>query len=99
MEGPVEIVPGVYGLGSEKVNWYLVEHEGRLTAVDAGLPAFATTLAADLAKIGKQIDDVDAVVLTHSDGDHTGLASTFQRRLARACWCTATTTRRCASPA
>jgi glyoxylase-like metal-dependent hydrolase (beta-lactamase superfamily II) len=74
MEGPVKIAPGVFGLGSRFVNWYLVEDEGRLTAVDAGLPGFADSLEEQLASIGRQIGDVDAVVLTHSDPDHTGLA-------------------------
>ncbi len=73
MEGPREIVPGVYGLGSSMVNWYLVEQNGRLTAVDAGLSGFAKTLDTDLAEIGHTPEDLEAVVLTHSDADHTGL--------------------------
>ncbi|HEY0516025.1 MAG TPA: MBL fold metallo-hydrolase [Solirubrobacteraceae bacterium] len=77
MVGPREIVPGVYGLGTEKVNWYLVESGGELTAVDAGLPAFADTLEADLKQIGFTPGDVKALVLTHSDGDHTGLTRTL----------------------
>jgi glyoxylase-like metal-dependent hydrolase (beta-lactamase superfamily II) len=72
MQGPEEIVPGVYGLGSELVNWYLIEQDGRLTAVDAGLPAFADTLESDLARIGHSLGDLDAIVLTHSDADHIG---------------------------
>ena len=78
MKGPVEIVPGVYGLGSEMVNWYVVEDAGRLTAVDAGIPGFAKTLEADLRSIGHAPADVAAVVLTHSDGDHTGVAPQLQ---------------------
>jgi glyoxylase-like metal-dependent hydrolase (beta-lactamase superfamily II) len=74
VNGPVEIVPGVYGLGDEMVNWYLVEDGGRLTAVDAGLPSFAANLEADLASIDHKPGDVAALVLTHSDADHTGIA-------------------------
>ena len=33
-----DVVPGVHRLGSSTVNWYLVEDEGRFTAVDAGMP-------------------------------------------------------------
>lgn len=83
MEGPTEIVPGVYGLGSELANWYLVESEGRLTAVDAGLPGFRGSLEVDLGRIGRSLADLDAVVLTHSDADHTGLAPTFKEAGAR----------------
>ena len=83
MKGPVEIVPGVHGLGDEMVNWYVVEDGGRLTAVDAGVPAFAKTLEADLASIGRKPADVAALVLTHSDADHTGIAPALQEDGAR----------------
>ena len=78
MKGPVEIVPGVYGLGSDMVNWYVVEDAGRLTAVDAGIPGFSKTLEQDLRSIGHTPGDVAALVLTHSDADHTGVAPELQ---------------------
>ncbi|HEU0024032.1 MAG TPA: MBL fold metallo-hydrolase [Thermoleophilaceae bacterium] len=83
MHGPVEIAPGVHGLGSEYVNWYLVEEGDRLTAVDAGLPAFRKTLASDLRAIGRHTSDVAAVVLTHSDADHTGVVPELREAGAR----------------
>jgi glyoxylase-like metal-dependent hydrolase (beta-lactamase superfamily II) len=83
MEGPTELAPGVYGLGSDIVNWYLVEEDGRLTAVDAGLPAFAASLDTDLDTIGFSVSDIEAVVLTHSDGDHIGIARELETRGAR----------------
>jgi glyoxylase-like metal-dependent hydrolase (beta-lactamase superfamily II) len=83
VKGPVEIAPGVYGLGTELVNWYLVEDGGRLTAVDAGLPKFRETLEADLRAIGRAPEDVEAVVLTHSDSDHTGVAEALRDAGAR----------------
>jgi glyoxylase-like metal-dependent hydrolase (beta-lactamase superfamily II) len=78
-----EIAPGVYGLGSEQVNWYLIEDGGRFSAVDAGLPGFARDLDGDLARLGVARGDVAAVVLTHSDGDHTGLAPVLRESGAR----------------
>jgi glyoxylase-like metal-dependent hydrolase (beta-lactamase superfamily II) len=80
---PQEIAPGIYGLGSEQVNWYLVEDGGRLSAVDAGLPGFADDLEGDLARLGLALGDVDAVVLTHSDADHTGVAPALREAGAR----------------
>ena len=80
---PREIAPGVYCLGSEQVNWYLVEDGGRFSAVDAGLPGFEKDLAADLRTLGISPRDIEAVVLTHADGDHTGLAPLFHRCGAR----------------
>lgn len=78
-----EVVPGVHRLGSSLVNWYLVEDEGRLTAVDAGLPAFEKTLDADLHALGHSRSDVAAVVLTHSDSDHTSLVPALRDAGAR----------------
>jgi glyoxylase-like metal-dependent hydrolase (beta-lactamase superfamily II) len=65
------------------VNWYVVEDGGRLTAVDAGVPAFARDLESDLASIGRKPSDVAAVVLTHSDADHTGIVPALQEAGAR----------------
>ena len=83
MSGPTEIVPGVHRLGSSKVNWFLVQEEGRLTAVDAGIPGFSGTLDSDLASIGHALADVAAVVLTHSDADHTGVVPALREGGAR----------------
>jgi glyoxylase-like metal-dependent hydrolase (beta-lactamase superfamily II) len=67
--------PGITRLGTEIVNWYLVEEGDGLTVVDAGLPGYAGSLESDLAAHGHSLGDIDAVVLTHSDGDHFGLAA------------------------
>jgi glyoxylase-like metal-dependent hydrolase (beta-lactamase superfamily II) len=83
MQGPVEIVRGVHGLGSRFVNWFVVEDEGRLTAVDAGLPGFRGDLTGDLEALGHRLEDVDAVVLTHSDADHTGVTPALREAGAR----------------
>jgi glyoxylase-like metal-dependent hydrolase (beta-lactamase superfamily II) len=77
------VAPGVHALGSRIVNWYLVEEDGQLTAVDSGLPRFAETLEADLRALGHEVGDVEAVVLTHSDGDHMGMARALQEAGAR----------------
>lgn len=78
-----EIVPGVFRLGTPIVNWYLVEDGGRLTAVDSGLPGYADTLEADVAGLGFELSAVAAVVLTHSDSDHSGLAPRLREAGAR----------------
>jgi glyoxylase-like metal-dependent hydrolase (beta-lactamase superfamily II) len=75
--------PGITRLGTEIVNWYIVEDGGRLTAVDAGLPGYADSLEADLGEHGLALGDIEAVVLTHSDGDHFGMAAKMEAAGAR----------------
>jgi len=80
---PVEIAARVHRLGNSIFNWYLVEDGGRLTAVDAGLPGFGRDLVADLASLGFSLGDIEAVVLTHSDADQTGLVPMIHEAGAR----------------
>ncbi len=65
---------GVTRLGSALVNFYLVEAEGGLVVVDAGVPGYWPRLEAALA--GRA---VDAVVLTHAHADHVGVARRLQQ--------------------
>jgi glyoxylase-like metal-dependent hydrolase (beta-lactamase superfamily II) len=64
-----EVAPGIHRLGNEIVNFYLVEGDGGVTLVDAGVPGFR-----------RQVDEllrgrrVDAVILTHGHIDHVGVA-------------------------
>lgn len=57
------------------VNWYLVADESGVTVVDSGLTGFHDQLEPGLDLLGRSLDDVRAVVLTHGDADHTGVAS------------------------
>ena len=67
-----EVAQGVYRLGSDLVNWYLVEDGGKFTVVDAGLPKRFDQLPTAIASLGSTIGDVQAVVLTHAHNDHLG---------------------------
>ncbi|MGH2378331.1 MAG: MBL fold metallo-hydrolase [Candidatus Limnocylindria bacterium] len=69
-----EVADRVYRLGSRWVNWYLLEEGGKFTVVDAGLPRQWSQLPAALTALGRKIDDVDAIVLTHAHPDHLGVA-------------------------
>ena len=75
-----EVLPGVHRLGSERVNWYFVADEGRVTVVDAGLSGYWDQLEPELAQAGRGLDDVAALVLTHAHSDHTGVAGRLHER-------------------
>jgi glyoxylase-like metal-dependent hydrolase (beta-lactamase superfamily II) len=71
----------VVRLGTDLVAWFLVEDDGRVVVVDAGLPGYRPQLERGLALLGRSTGDVAAVVLTHSHGDHIGSAAALQREL------------------
>ena len=64
--------------GTQIVNWYLLEEEGKVTIVDAGCPGYRSQLEPALREIGRSIEDVEAVVLTHAHIDHIGFAKRLQ---------------------
>src|SRR3712207_4508603 len=71
--------PSLHRIGSTLVNSYLVEESGQVTIVDAGLPGYWSDLPKELAAMGRTLDDVRAVVLTHGDTDHIGFAERLRR--------------------
>jgi glyoxylase-like metal-dependent hydrolase (beta-lactamase superfamily II) len=75
---PTEIASGVWRLGTELVNWYLVADAGGVTVVDAGAPKYLPQLDVALARLGRSLGDVAAIVLTHAHSDHTGFAEALR---------------------
>src|ERR1700755_2764281 len=75
----MEIAKGLYRIGSDTVNSYLVVDEGGVTIIDAGLPRYWKLLNGELARLGKSVDDVRALILTHGDTDHIGFAAQLYR--------------------
>jgi glyoxylase-like metal-dependent hydrolase (beta-lactamase superfamily II) len=78
-----QIVPGVYlmeGLRGTSANVYLLASGEELTLVDSGLPGAADQIAAQLEEKGYPLSNLQAIVLTHSHGDHTGGAAELARR-------------------
>jgi glyoxylase-like metal-dependent hydrolase (beta-lactamase superfamily II) len=68
------IAEGLHRLGSDLINFYLVEDVTGITVVDAGIPAFYDTLGSCLRESGHTWDEVKALVLTHAHPDHVGFA-------------------------
>ena len=75
----MQLAPSLHRLGDDRVACYLIEEAGAVTIVDAGLPAYYSDLAGELAAMGRTIDDVEAVVLTHGHSDHIGFAEKMRQ--------------------
>jgi glyoxylase-like metal-dependent hydrolase (beta-lactamase superfamily II) len=75
----VQITPSLHRIGNGSVNAYLVEEAGEVTIVDAGVPGYWADLPRELAAMGRSLDDVRALVLTHGHSDHIGFAERFRR--------------------
>jgi len=75
----VEVAPGVRRLGPGLVNVYLLEEASEVTIIDAGAPGYWDDLPAELAAMGRTMEDVRALVLTHAHADHVGFAERLRR--------------------
>jgi glyoxylase-like metal-dependent hydrolase (beta-lactamase superfamily II) len=71
---PTRLADGIVRLGTPYVNWYLVSDGSAVTVLDTGVPGYRPQLEPGLGLLGHSLADVRAVLLTHSDGDHTGVA-------------------------
>ena len=81
-----EVADRVHRLEHAYVNLYLVEDEGRVLLVDTGLPKTWGLIADALHRIGRRLDDITAIALTHAHFDHTGTARRAQQRLRVPIW-------------
>ena len=81
-----EVAPGVHRVEDAYTNWYVIESDGALTVVDAGVPASWESLQELLGRIGRSASDIHAVVLTHAHFDHVGFAERARRELGVPVW-------------
>ncbi|GAC1577510.1 MAG: MBL fold metallo-hydrolase [Candidatus Dormibacteria bacterium] len=70
----MEVVAGVHRVTGGIVNFYLIEEGGKLVVVDAGTPGDWGLLVRSIQQLGRSLDDLDAVLVTHAHSDHTGFA-------------------------
>jgi glyoxylase-like metal-dependent hydrolase (beta-lactamase superfamily II) len=75
----MRITDGVHRLGPGLVNAYLLEEAGEVTIIDAGMPGDWSDLPAELALMGRTLEDVRSIVLTHGHSDHIGFAERGRR--------------------
>jgi glyoxylase-like metal-dependent hydrolase (beta-lactamase superfamily II) len=76
----MKLAPGLHRIGSDVVNVYLVEDAAGVTIVDAGLAGHWRELEQELTQLGRSLDDVRGIVLTHGDSDHIGFAERLRQQ-------------------
>lgn len=75
------VAPGVHRLDHAFTNAYLIEDEGRLTLVDTLFPRSWDLFTKAVRELGRKLDDVEAVVITHGHFDHMGFAKRAKEEL------------------
>jgi len=75
----MKLGPHLHRIGNDVVAVHLVDTPEGVTIIDAGLPGHWRELLAELRAMGRTLDDVRGVVLTHGDTDHLGFAERLRR--------------------
>jgi glyoxylase-like metal-dependent hydrolase (beta-lactamase superfamily II) len=76
----LEVIAGVYQIPNSFVNLYLIVENDGLTLIDAGIARSGPKVALEaIQKLGHQPKDLQRILFTHSDPDHTGGAAELKR--------------------
>ena len=75
----MKLAPNLHRIGNDIVAAYLVSTTEGITLIDAGLAGHWRELVTELAAMGRTLDDVRGVILTHGDSDHIGFAERLRR--------------------
>jgi len=72
----MELTPGIHKIDSVKgANSYLVIDKGIIIIIDTGMPGNGKKITDYIEGLGKGLQEVEYIVLTHADIDHSGSVS------------------------
>ncbi|MGY4856432.1 MBL fold metallo-hydrolase [Cryobacterium sp. AP23] len=75
----MKLGPSLHRIGNDIVAAYLIDTPEGVTVIDAGLAGHWRDLLAELTTMGRTLDDVKGLILTHGDSDHIGFAERLRR--------------------
>src|SRR4051795_12418298 len=81
MELELNAAPGIHRVEDANTNWYLVEEDGGICVVDAGVPSSWDSLHEALDRIGRGPHKIAGVEVTHAHFDHVGFAEKARTEL------------------
>lgn len=76
----MEIVEGVYLVEGTNVNVYLILNNQSITVIDTAIPGQLDTIVRYIKSIGRNVQDVSTIILTHCHIDHMGNVSEFKSK-------------------
>jgi glyoxylase-like metal-dependent hydrolase (beta-lactamase superfamily II) len=79
-ERVIEVADDVFLVHGTEVNWILVREGDSITLIDAGYPGDRQRVEESIRVIGRQPEDVHAILLTHAHVDHMGAANHLRDR-------------------
>jgi glyoxylase-like metal-dependent hydrolase (beta-lactamase superfamily II) len=74
-----QILPNFYVIPLGPVNTFLFDDHGELTLIDTAYPNSADKIAAEIRGLGKRVEDVRHILLTHCHPDHAGSLADLKR--------------------
>ncbi|MEU8895868.1 MBL fold metallo-hydrolase [Nocardia sp. NPDC048505] len=76
-----QVSDSVHVVAGTNVNWALVSDGSGVTVIDAGYPADTADVLESVTRIGHQLGDIAAVLITHAHLDHIGAVPTLVERV------------------